>query len=336
MNLDEALRHALDGQAVLFLGAGFSADAKNRTGLPLPTGVNLVKTLAEALKLPTTPSLDIVSDMYKERIGESALARLMRDRFTAKQLTAHQVVFGQVPWRRIYTTNYDNVIELAHQDAKRPIKPITISTPPTEVPSNQSVCVHINGYIGDVTGTSLPTDFILTNTSYLSDIFDRSRWSRVFREDVEVASAVLFVGYSMYDIDIARALFAAERIRQKCCFVVRPNPSEETKFTLSRFGTIADVGADAAGARLVELIKTHVPASRPQVYKSFLLRDAASYTSKTVTDGAVFDLLVLGKIDLDLLASTFGTTPPAYYLLRRQWCGPTLRADAPYRSRHCE
>jgi len=122
----------------------------------------------------------------------------------------------------------------------------------------------------------------------------------------------------MYDIDIARALFAAERIRQKCCFVVLPSPSEETTFTLSRFGTIADVGADAAGARLAELTKTHVPTSRPQVYKSFLLRDAASYTSKRVTDGAVFDLLVLGKIDLNLVASSFGTTPLTYYLLRRQ------------------
>jgi hypothetical protein len=205
MNLDEALRHALDGQGGLFVGAGFSADAKNRAGLHLPTGLNLAKTLAEALKLPTTPSLDIVSDMYKERVSEGSLARLMQDRFTATQLTDHQIVFGRVPWRRIYTTNYDNVIELAHQDAKRSIKPITISTPPTEVPANRSVCVHINGYIGDVTGASLPTDFIITNTSYLSDIFDRSRWSRVFREDVEVASAVLFVGYSMYDIDIARA-----------------------------------------------------------------------------------------------------------------------------------
>jgi hypothetical protein len=113
-------------------------------------------------------------------------------------------------------------------------------------------------------------------------------------------------------------LFAAERIRQECCFVVLPKPSEETTFPLSRFGTIVDAGADAAGARLVKLIKTHVPIARPQVYKSFLLRDAASYTSKTVTDAAVFDLLVLGKIHLDLVASSFGTTPPAYYLLRRQ------------------
>jgi len=162
MTLDEALRHALDGQAVLFLGAGFSAAAKNRSGLPLPTGLNLAKTLAEVLKLPNTPSLDIVSDMFKARVSEAALARLMQDRFTATQLTDHQIVFGGVPWRRIYTTNYDNVIELAYQQAKRAIKPITI--PPTEVPASQSVCVHINGYVGDVTGVSLPTDFILTKS----------------------------------------------------------------------------------------------------------------------------------------------------------------------------
>src|SRR5258708_29654467 len=79
MNLDEALRHGLDGQALLFTGAGFSCDAKNRSGSCLPTGNQLATTLAGELKLTTVPSLDIVSDMYKERNGEGALARLLRD-----------------------------------------------------------------------------------------------------------------------------------------------------------------------------------------------------------------------------------------------------------------
>src|SRR5262245_5029025 len=121
MELEEGFRHALDGQAVLFVGAGFSAQARSRRDEFLPTGPDLAKFLSGELRLPSVPSLDVVADMYKERFGEFKLINVLQEKLTATAITAHQAAFGKVPWRRIYTTNYDNVIELAYQQAHRPL-----------------------------------------------------------------------------------------------------------------------------------------------------------------------------------------------------------------------
>jgi len=230
MQIEEAIRHALDGDATLFLGAGFSADAETASGANLPTGVKFANVLATRLGLHPAPSLDLVADMYRTKFGDFDLIQLLTDSFSASKITPEQEAFGTVPWRRIYTTNYDNVIELAHKKAGRTLISYTQANPPDKVPSRDAICLHINGSIAQLDSSALGTTFLLTNTAYLSDAFNRSRWSRLFREDIAVSRAVIFVGYSLYDIDIARILHATPGISKKCYFVVSDKPSAETIF----------------------------------------------------------------------------------------------------------
>jgi hypothetical protein len=197
MNLDESIRYALDGVAVLFVGAGFSADAQTAKGLTLPTGGALSDLLAGELSLSSTPPLDRVSDMYKNRKGEHHLLSLMRERLTATTITPEQRAICMPPWRRIYTTNYDNVVKLCHRTLHKDLVPVTLRDEPTNLTPSKNYCLYINGDLEQADINNFDTTITLTNTSYLSDLFNKSRRSRLFREDVEVARAVLFIGYSL-------------------------------------------------------------------------------------------------------------------------------------------
>ena len=90
MELDEALRHALDGQAILFVGAGFSIQARSAVGETLPTGAKLATLLASELGLSTVPSLDIVSDMFVHKVGEFPLIQLLRTSLIATEVAPEQ------------------------------------------------------------------------------------------------------------------------------------------------------------------------------------------------------------------------------------------------------
>ena len=68
-------------------------------------------------------------------------------------------------------------------------------------------CVHINGYIGNLTESTLNTSFKLSESSYMRpEGFLNSPWYTIFKRDLERASAIIFAGYSLYDIDIKRIL----------------------------------------------------------------------------------------------------------------------------------
>ena len=64
--------------------------------------------------------------------------------------------------------------------------------------ANGGVPLGVNGYVESTDIRNLDASILLTNTSYLSNAFNNSRWSRLLREDIEVARAVLFIGYSLF------------------------------------------------------------------------------------------------------------------------------------------
>ena len=83
---------------------------------------------------------------------------------------------------------------------------VTLGNLPQEFAPQSDVCVHLNGFARGLTADKLDAELKLTTTSYLSETVAESPWSYLFRSDVRAARAVIFLGYSMYDIDIQRIL----------------------------------------------------------------------------------------------------------------------------------
>lgn len=130
MDITQAIIHALNGEAVLFLGSGFSMGAIKTDNHPF----NGARTLAYDLQkkcgiqeTEMTADLGQASEVFQSMKSESELVDYLINEFTAIDISLPQEIIGSVRWKRIYTTNYDNVIELAYQKNKRLLKSAILS-----------------------------------------------------------------------------------------------------------------------------------------------------------------------------------------------------------------
>ena len=195
------------GNALLFLGAGFSSDCVNISDHTPPTGTKLIELMEKIGEFDGEGDLKYASEYFIEKKGESALIELLKNQFILKKVNLNQIEICSLPWRRIYTTNYDNAVELAFRENNFNFDCINVEHEPMQYFKKKNICVHINGYIKDLSN-SIPTTFKLTESSYVSpDSFLESKWIKSFKKDLEQCSAILFIGYSLYDIEIKKILF---------------------------------------------------------------------------------------------------------------------------------
>lgn len=157
------------------------------------------------------------------------LIDFLRPRYTNSNVKEPHLEIAKIGWQRVYTTNYDDVYEFACSKSNWDVQSIVVNQPPKDVNLSANDCVHINGYIKDLTRTTLHSAFKLTRTSYLTDAFSSNPWQHAFRSDVERAEAVFFIGYSLYDLDISRIIFATEQLQAKTFFVVSTTPGSSER-----------------------------------------------------------------------------------------------------------
>jgi hypothetical protein len=113
LELTAAVRHALDGNAVLFTGAGFSLGAVNKAGTSFPLSNDLSEHLMGDLKETERVPLQTAAELYVGRHGEVGLLDNLNKHLGVISVGAHHEEFARIPWRRVYTTNYDEVFEIA-------------------------------------------------------------------------------------------------------------------------------------------------------------------------------------------------------------------------------
>lgn len=144
------------GTAMLFTGAGFSAEALCRAGEPLPDGAQMAADLWAMLFPGVQPDESSLADLYDValvrapdqlrayvashlKIGDAPLPDTFRAWFSA-------------PWQRIYTLNVDDLEAAVARQFELPRSLRTVSAlaaPPPDVPGGLDV-VHLNGIAGDI------------------------------------------------------------------------------------------------------------------------------------------------------------------------------------------
>lgn len=152
MNLDTAIKHALDGDALLFLGSGFSAGAIPVGAEKFLTGRELAIELSKLCDLePPTDELNFAAQRYRKKQGDSRLVDLLQKLFTASSVTDAHRAIAEVPWQAIYTTNYDDVLEKAFAEKRIKISAVTCDLDSKEHTQKKKTVVHINGFINSLT-----------------------------------------------------------------------------------------------------------------------------------------------------------------------------------------
>ena len=296
MDLKEALEFVLAGRAVLFTGAGFSIGALNLRGTPFKTGTAFANHLSRLAGLPDGTQLDEAAEWFAEQHGKGCLVEELQLEFTVKQVTPAQASILRRPWKRLYTTNYDNVAETAAAQEGKRLSPASLSDPIHELPRTGTLCVHLNGYIDRFNASTVDSEIKLTDTSYLTNIVKDSPWAVTFRQDLDAARAVFFLGYSTADIDIRRLLYERPSLKDKSFFVLGSHLSPVAKQKISRFGAILDMDLDAFSSALTQAESSYC-ADADQSPINYSVRQFTPPDDHGVfEDRFVFDLLLGGDI----------------------------------------
>lgn len=319
MNYERALIEAKKGRAIIFFGAGFSFGLKSAFGKDLPTGSGLAHLLCEEINVNPISDLKKATKRYLKNKSSENLIDLLKDHFIVNHVDDKYKKIASIPWKSVYTTNYDNSFEIAGQLIGKRYESFDADTHPKGKVLKDSV-IHINGYINNLNEIKLDTSFKLTTPSYLTEQFRTSVWAEVFRRDIQAANAIFFVGYSMYDIDIQEILFAESNLKEKIFFIDRENLTEEEieDLDISDFGKVLSIGIEKFANDFDDIDDLAIFNNDELIISSFEKINIDPNNIPKVKDTDIFNLLINGDLKDDLLINEITNNENNYVISREQ------------------
>jgi hypothetical protein len=221
-------------QAMLFAGAGVSRD------LGLPSWGELIQEMAKQLDYDPRVFeghggyLELAEYYELQKTSMGSLRSWMdrtwhSDESRVDSSRVHQAIV-RLKFPMIYTTNYDRWLEIAFQ--RRHEKYIKIANVGdfTKIRDGVTQIIKLHGDFDD------DKSLVLTETSYFERLTFESPLDIKLRSDT-IGKTVLFVGYSLSDVNIRYLLYKLHRLwaeskfsaaRPKSyVFLTRPNPIQE-------------------------------------------------------------------------------------------------------------
>jgi hypothetical protein len=188
------------GEAVLFTGAGFSAEATDRDGHPLPDAKEMVADLWQLLFEGEPADESTLSDLYDVALlrAPDRLQAYLASRLSIGDAPLSPT-FGRwfsAPWHRIYTLNVDTLEEAVGRqfDLSRPL--VSVSALAKDRPRTKDglEVVHLNGIAGDD-----PRDVTFSTMQYASRLCTPDReYERLCHDLAE--RPFVFVGTTLDEV----------------------------------------------------------------------------------------------------------------------------------------
>lgn len=304
MNLNEAIRHALAGNAMIFTGAGFSYKAKNLVNPvepkdnDFPMGDELSYKLCDLISLKKSNNLKYVSNQFIKLDKTKELIKELKTLLTCKESRPYHDVITSLNWKRTYSTNYDDIFEVSGNKSLFSRTPVTLADNPRDYYNQKDIVIHLNGYINRLSPNTLNKEFKLTNSSYLTDDFIHNRWIEMFKQDLDSVKAVIFIGFATTsDLDLSRIIHQYDK--SKMFFIISPTAPEEDIDTLSDFGQVFNIGIEKFSNLIVKEKETYMPIEgvNNQLYCfDYYYKD--DYSTSEISDKDVTDLLIRGEVNL--------------------------------------
>lgn len=295
VDLEKLKSRLSSGNAVLITGAGFSLDCKNILGETPPLAAGLSKKLCEYFNLDLTEDLKYTADVCIKYGEKEDVLEVLKNNFTLVSPSQANVQICSIPWRRIYTTNYDNSIELAYSKNSKRIESLSLLDKPKDhINGDRQICVHLNGSIQNAIPEDLDSKIRLSDASYLSsDFFLDSKWRTVFNRDLEHSSAIVFVGYSLYDFDIEKILNDRPHLFDKTYFIVHDSANHQLTYKLSSYGHISKIGTEGFGKLVADVILDTSDFLMPECFTKRIVSEVDHDLSDVVTQS----MLLYGKYE---------------------------------------
>lgn len=209
---EELATRLAKGQVIPFVGAGISM------ALGLPSYGALIHELGDHVGFDGSifeglgDYLTLAEYYHLEKDGLLELQRHLQLKWkkSQKEVLASPVhrALVALKCKLIYTTNFDGFIEQAHRGLNQRYRTIRSAKDLVDLPDDR---VHIVKLHGDL---SSPSTMVFTETSYFERLSFEAPLDVKLRADV-LGKSLLFIGYSLSDINIRYLLFRLQRQWEK-------------------------------------------------------------------------------------------------------------------------
>jgi hypothetical protein len=327
--MEKLISKIANGKAILFVGAGFSKSATNiNNEEEIPLGKELAKHIGEIGNFNDGGDLKFAADYFlnvccsKDSHLTFELIDYLKTVFTIKSPHTDHESIMKVPWKRVYTTNYDDLIEVSGRLIDKRYETITIDDP-TEKYSNDLLCVHINGSISSLNEETLNTSFKLSHSSYMSpEGFRNSNWNYIFKKDIELSSAIIFVGYSLYDIEIEKILYENPVFREKVFFIQRENDgSRDTTredYIFNKYGNLYRIGLSGFSSLIEEHTNEFSSFSNVFYTEAFSKYEILESPKETIREKDIESFLRHGELAQAYLQEGMTSSQVVPFLIKRE------------------
>ncbi|MBZ9909711.1 SIR2 family protein [Mesorhizobium sp. BR115XR7A] len=196
-----------EGRAVLVTGAGVSGQATNRFGRPIVGTPQIAKLVAEAGDLSYNgEDVKEVFDAIGNSLGSAKYKKIFEDNFTNTRPSEALVQTFTVPWRRVYTFNFDDTIEnIPRRQRSQKLYFYNALKDRRVEWKGYSDCqvVHLHG-------SALNSDvgFIFSSTEYAEASAKNPAWYSQLGEDF-IDYTVIFVGTTLREQILFQSVRAA-------------------------------------------------------------------------------------------------------------------------------
>lgn len=315
----------ITSRTVLFLGAGFSRECKNLDGKKFPLGSDIKSYLLKFA--PDATEHDDLKDIASTARSnpDSNIAYYISRSFRVMDIDSNALSILSHRWKRVYTTNYDNVIEECQHKAGTYADSLsdTAALPRKLLPNS---VIHLHGSVYDVhddnTNTSNDAaleNIILDNKSYLQMKFASSRMRSQFLKDVQYAQNIIFCGYALNDQHITELLSPIIINKEKVSFFVHDDTSVLQERKLSEYGNVYKTGARGLADTLATSdIMEHEAATRtPEQLKTLTHKNPHKdkKTVKFVGADEIFNTFIKGRHNTQRI---FDSYPAPLYVAARE------------------
>ena len=214
---------------VLFLGSGFLHNALHKENRKALLGNELADLLSDKFlsgKYNGSP-LAFVADLAISESSLFAVQLYIYEIFEAFEPNESHILFSSFPWKAIFTTNYDLIIEKSYRRNSNTVQNLSVvykNTPEQQIFRNiNSVPYYkLHGCITYINDENLP--LILSTEQYIDHKLNRDRLFSKLHE-LTLDYSILFLGYNNQDINIRTILQELGKLKdaRPRSYIVKPH-----------------------------------------------------------------------------------------------------------------
>ena len=233
--LQQILRQVQRGSVSLFLGAGASHTAGGPLGGKL---TELIKNKFPKINQSLSGFIEVCQDVIDTPpYNRNELEEFIRSKLTPLQPTREHGIMTKYDWAAIFTSNFDDLIELSYRVTPERLKPCqAIYSERFQVNPADRSKVYLFKIMGSMTAIEGETgNMVLSRADYTRALIRRKKYLELLSDFVKTGTLV-FVGYSFGDrlvldlIDEIVEIYGRERLPWSYALFDRLELDDKTRY----------------------------------------------------------------------------------------------------------